>query len=872
MPDTELEEQILHLVQEEGYRPCKPRAIAKQLKVPSDDYPTVRQTVKRLVSRGRLIFGSNHLVHPPAPLGKDEVVGRFQRTAGGFGFVRPQGTKREVERGNDIYVAARDSKDAATGDVVLVTTSRTRRGREFRVSGTVIEVVSRQTHQFVGTYFVSREQGYVRVDGNTFTQPIHVGDPGAKNATDGDKVVIEMARFPTPFREGEAVITEVLGDQHQPGVDTLIVMREFQLPEAFSDGALREARRQAQAFNETVSGHRRDLTKEVIITIDPKDARDFDDAISLVREDNGHWRLGVHIADVSHFVREGSQLDQEARDRATSIYLPDRVIPMIPEVVSNHLASLQPHKVRYTKTVVMEFDADGLRLGADVFSAAIKSKQRFTYEEIDDFLAHPKKWQESLGPDVHRLLGKMHELAMQLRRRRLDGGSLELTMPEIKLQLNAKGQVRGAYQTEYTESHQIIEEFMLAANMAVAEMLRDRGLFFLRRVHGGPTPAKSKALSDFVRVLKLPAENLQNRFELKALLQSVKDTPQQQAVNYAVLRSMPKAVYSPEATGHYALASDCYCHFTSPIRRYPDLTVHRIIEQLEAGKKPVQDFDRQQVLGEHCSDRERRAEQAERTLTKLKLLNYFADRIGERMHAVVTGVESFGLFLQGVEIPAEGLLPIESLHDDDYHFDQAAYALTGRRRGSSFQLGDLLEVEVAVVDLDRRELDFALVNRMGRPRTKETAREARRRGETRRASSSQSRHERFQQVKPGTSEGNPHRDKNKKDKKKTRRKNNNREQVTHQKHEKKAAEAQAKPAKKQPAKKQPAKKQPAKKPVKKKPVKKKPAKKKPAKKKPVTKEPSLNKLGKKQGRKRKSTGRKVTGQAPVGRKKRRKSR
>ena len=574
--------------------------------------------------------------------------------------------------------------------------------------GRVVEVLERQTRQFVGTYFESEGSAFVQIDGTLFAQPIFVGDPGAKNARPDDKVVMEMIRFPSPMHDGEGVIIEVLGPQGKPGVDTLSIIREFNLPEEFAEDALDEARQEAARFDESIEG-RLDLTGETIVTIDPVDARDFDDAISLEKLDNGHWRLGVHIADVSHFVRPRTALDREAHNRGTSVYLPDRVLPMLPELISNGLASLQPDKVRYTKSVFMEYTPEGVRTHTEFHSAAIKSSKRLTYEQVDAFLADREGWKKKLGGKVHGLLGRMHELAMLLRRRRIRHGSLVLTMPEVKIDLDSDGRVAGAHVVEDTESHQVIEEFMLAANEAVAELLRDKGLPFLRRIHESPSPHKLRALTEFVRELGLPVSGLHDRFELQQLLNTVAALPEQHAVNYAVLRAMQRAVYSPKEEGHYALASDCYCHFTSPIRRYPDLHVHRLLDELIRGRKPRLHLGELVVLGQHCSDREQRADAAERDLTRLKLLAYLSDQIGLQMDALVTGVENFGLFVQGVDLPAEGLIRTESLADDYYTFDRATHSLTGRRFGNRYRLGDRLRVVVTRVDPLRRELDFRLL-------------------------------------------------------------------------------------------------------------------------------------------------------------------
>lgn len=646
---------------------------------------------------------------------KKTLTGVFRRTSGGFGFVRPSGDKKPVDRSLDVYIPRGKSLDAASGDLVAVRIRKGRsRGREDRIAGEVVEILERDTHRFVGVYSEQDGQAVVQVDGTIFSHPIDVGDPGAKGVQVDDKVVIEMVRFPSHAHGGEAVIVEVLGPRGKPGVDTLSIIREFDLPERFPEEALEDARQQAEKFDELPTGDRQDLTDLTVLTIDPTDARDFDDAISLERLENGHWRLGVHIADVSHFVPARTALDTEAKERATSVYLPDRVIPMLPEIISNNLASLQPQKVRFTKSVFIEFTREGLRVATDVTNAAIRSKRRCTYDEVDAYLAVPEAWRLKFGTDVFELLGRMHQLAMILRRRRLEGGAIELTLPEVKIDLDNKGRVSGAHVVQHTVSHQIIEEFMLAANEAVADFLTEREVDILRRVHDQPELRRLDALTEFVRELGLPCESLQSRFEIKRVLAEVAGQPEEHAVNYAVLRSMAKAVYSPAVEGHYALNSSNYCHFTSPIRRYPDLMVHRAIQDILDKKRPAPNFDQLELLGEHCSEREQRAEAAERELIKVKLLNYLSSRIGDQMEAVITGVERFGLFAQGLELPAEGLVPIQSLQDDYYHFEERNHSLTGHRSGNSFRLGDRVIVEIFRVDVDARQLDFRLLKRLPR--------------------------------------------------------------------------------------------------------------------------------------------------------------
>jgi ribonuclease R len=635
-----------------------------------------------------------------------DVVGVFRRASGGYGFVRPLDAAAG-DRTGDIHVAASASLDAATGDTVRVRLARGRDVRRPGSSGEIMEVVERRTTRFVGGYFEAAGGGWVQIDGTNFARPVSVGDPGAKGARQDDKVVVEMVRFPTHLRDGEGVLVEVLGPAGAAGVDTLTVIHEFGLPGAFPEPALAEARRQAELFREEVPAGRRDLTDRVVVTIDPVDARDFDDAISLERIERGHWVLGVHIADVSHFVVAGSPLDQEARSRGTSVYLPDRVIPMLPEIVSNNLASLQPHRVRYARTCWIEFSPEGIPVHAEEERSAIRSRRRFTYEEVDVFLADPATTKVEMPDEVRALLGRMRDLARLLRARRMARGSLELQMPEVKIDLDRDGRVSGAHVVENTESHQIIEEFMLAANEAVARMLAAAGAGFLRRIHPAPDPRKLRQLTEFVSELGFEVDTLESRFELQRLLDMARGRPEEHAVHYAVLRSLSRAAYGPQEDGHYALASECYCHYTSPIRRYPDLTVHRGLDLLARGRRAAADGLDQ--LGQECSVLERRAEAAERELVKLKLLIFLSSRTGQEMEAVVTGVEPFGLFVQGLELPAEGLVAAESLPDDTYRFDRASHSLVGRRAGNAFRLGDRVRVRVFRVDLDRRSLDFRLV-------------------------------------------------------------------------------------------------------------------------------------------------------------------
>ena len=403
----ELRSAVLAYTSNPAYRAAKPAVIAERLGLVGDAATELKKTIKKMVRAEELEFGPKHLVLPIDPdhpsrqnlvpnskaknAGGDQkrsragkyVVGTFRRVSSGDGFVRPEGAPASAGKDQDVYVSAKNSGDAANGDTVrLVLSSRS--GPRGKSEGKLVDIVERSTNRFVGTYFESAGMGMVRVDGKVFGEPIYVGDPGAKGAKQDDKVVIEMVRFPSQVRDGEGVITEILGGRGAPGVDTMAIKYEFSLPGDFPEDVLEDSRAQAEAFDEDqLAEDRRDLREEVVVTIDPATARDFDDAISLKKIENGHWELGVHIADVSHFVRPKSALDREAYDRATSVYLPDEVIPMLPEIISNNLASLQPDKTRYAMTALIEFTDDGLPIGAEVFKSAIRSRRRFTYEEVD---------------------------------------------------------------------------------------------------------------------------------------------------------------------------------------------------------------------------------------------------------------------------------------------------------------------------------------------------------------------------------------------------------------------------------------------------------------------------------------------------------
>ncbi len=750
---SDLQARILSTIAHPSYHAVKPKALMRKLGLPPSENDNFKDALKELIRQGRLEIGKGNAVRKLSVHGT--LTGIFRKASAGFGFVRPN--PDEGHKFIEVFIPEEAIRDAATGDVVMVRIRPSRARHERGPKGDIVQVLERATSQFVGTYFTRDGQDFVRVDGTVFSHSVLVGDPSVKGAKPNDKVVVEMLRFPTADERGEAVVTEVLGPHGQVGVDTLSVIRALGIPDAFPEDVLTEARMVGARFKEVVPEDREDFTDWLTITIDPIDARDFDDAISLtVDPKSKHWQLGVHIADVSHFAPPGSALDREARRRGTSVYLPQRVIPMFPELISNGLASLQEGKIRYVKSAIMDLTPTGVQTDVRFANGVIKTRRRFSYEEVSAILAeslpsppvlrgrgaggegvqHPMQKRRAdtgdgepltpgpsplstgergeIDPDVREMLFRMRELALDFAQAPRQARALELMMPEIALEYDENGKVCGAHFRKHDISHQIVEECMLAANEAVAEHLDHKDIYFLRRVHPAPEPTKLQKFAEFARILGYKMKKETDRFSLQRVLQQSADKPEMHAVHYALLRSLKQATYSPVKDDHYALASENYCHFTSPIRRYPDLQVHRLLDQLIKRGKASSNLQELMALGEHCSKTERRAETAERELVKHKLLVYMNDRVGTDMQAVITGVADYGFYAQADPLPVEGMVHISTLPDDYYYFDDASHSLIGQRTERRYRLGDKVEVTVVRVDLQRRQLDFRIKGTMGR--------------------------------------------------------------------------------------------------------------------------------------------------------------
>jgi ribonuclease R len=702
----DFETRILNAISDRKYKPIKAKTLFRQMELDDGVYPDFRNALRSLIRQGRASIGKNSTVRPADPLGT--AIGIFRRMGSGSGVVRTHLTE---DRGAAEYnIADYHTLDASSGDEVLIRVLD-RPTRATLGVGEIIDVKQRATKQFVGTYFERDGDKLVRVDGTVFSRSLIVSDADTKGVQPDDKVVVEVLKFPTIHQRGEAVIVEVLGKRGIPRVDTLSTVRALGIPDTFPEEVLAEARAVAAKFHEDQLGDREDFTNQLVITVDPVDAKDFDDAVSLTIDPKSkHWLLTVHIADVAHFVKRGGALDQEARKRGNSVYLPMQVIPMFPELISNGLASLQGGKIRYVKTAEIEFTAAGEPVTTRFANGAIRVKKRFAYEHVSEILADSTgERAASCDTEIVAMLLKMRELALILRKRRAKRGALEMDMPEPVLDYDKEGHVVGAHFAVNDISHQIIEEFMLSANEAVARQLDELKVSFIRRVHPAPDPVKLKAFAEFTAILGYPISKYQDRFELQRVLRETADKPERHAIHYSMLRSLKQARYSAEQDEHYALATQQYCHFTSPIRRYPDLTIHRLLSQWIDRGAASANLDELHAIAEQCSRTERRAESAEREIVKLRILNFLADRVGMKLDGVITGVAEYGFFAQGAEFPAEGLVHVSSLSDDYYHYDEASHTLEGKRTLKRYRLGDRVRVEVVRSDVARRQLDFRIV-------------------------------------------------------------------------------------------------------------------------------------------------------------------
>ena len=701
MPEI-FKNQIIKLLKHTDYEPLKLAQLAKALGVSSEDYPEFKDAFDQLRHAGHVVIGVRNLVSLPALAG--QMIGTFRANPRGFGFIVPL----EPNSHGDLFIPPTAKADAMTGDIVIAKVKRKgKRGGEMRCSGEIIEVLERAQNKFVGTLVKHPEAWLVQPDGKSFFDPISVDDVGAKGAREKDKVIIEIISYPTEKYLARGVIVEVLGKAGQYDTEIKSIIHQYHLPGEFDTGCIEQARRAAVDFDPEKRSTRQDITDKVIITIDPPDAKDFDDAISIEKDSHGNRVLGIHIADVSQFVTLNSPLDTEAKARGNSTYLPGKTIPMLPEILSNGICSLQPDQKRFAKSAYITYDRQGNILSRSFANSIICSKQRLTYLQADRIL---KGHTKDTRPEVIELLKEMEELSRAIEQRRRKNGMLHLDIPETKLVFDKAGRVVDAHPADDCYPHTIIEMFMVEANDAIASLLDRINVPFMRRIHPEPDPMSVKNLTRLVRAFGFTLPRNPDRKVIQDLLASVKGADCSFAVNLAVLRSFEKAQYAPLHIGHYALASIHYCHFTSPIRRYADLMVHRALECYLQNKPAPKEQEQYLVeTGKHITFTEQRAEDAERELTTVLTLQMLSKKIGEELDCVVTGLTGFGVFAQCRKFGIEGLIRMDALGPDQWKYNEKAQCIVGERSGRSIRLGQAMKVRIVSVNVPARQLDVSPV-------------------------------------------------------------------------------------------------------------------------------------------------------------------
>ncbi len=646
--------------------------------------------------------------------------GRISVHRDGYGFVTPD------DGGEDIFIPSKFLKDALHGDLVEASSSPSRMGGN-KLDGRVLAVLERATTRVVGRYEETRRGAIVISDDQRLNLVIAIPVKGRGTAEDGHQVVAELTSYPIGGRPAEGKVVEVLGWPNDPDVEVQSVIRRFDLPHIFAPDALAEA----EGIPETVSPAdlkgRTDLRTMPTVTIDGETARDFDDAVSLRREGD-KFRLWVSIADVSHYVKKDSPLDREAYLRGTSVYFPDRCIPMLPERLSNGICSLNPHLDRLTMTAEMLFDRNGIMQESTFYPSIIKSAARLTYTIVKQIIVDEDAELADKFRPVSPMLREMKELALILMAMRKKRGSIDFDLPEPEIIIGLTGLTEGIIRAERNLAHQLIEEFMLAANEAVSRHITARGIPFLYRVHENPDPVKLRTFQEFVHGFGYEFSLVDEKVrpsELQRLLAQADGRPEERMVNYALLRCMKQARYAADNVGHFGLASDCYCHFTSPIRRYPDLVVHRILRaalllaplpdaspQGDGGKRAFRQLaiatERLGEVAEHTSKRERVAMEAERDVVEMKKLQYMQQHVGEQFDGYITGVTNFGFFVELEELFVEGLVHLSTLSDDLYSYAEKQHSLIGRRSGTVFRIGDAARVTVVSVSPGTRRIEFVL--------------------------------------------------------------------------------------------------------------------------------------------------------------------
>lgn len=701
-----IREKIMEFINSKDYKPMIKEEILVRFGI---DYGSRKEFYKILDSlekEGLLIKTINERY---APINNEYlVVGVLEGHERGYGFVVPEDKDRD-----DIFIPAENMAGAMHGDrVVANILSKSWNGR--RAEGEIIRILQRENQFIVGTFEESKNFGFLIPDDQRIAYDIFIPKSSFNNAKNRQKVVVEITRWPELRRNPEGKVVEILGYLGEKGTDILSIIRQFKLPEEFPEQVQEEAASIGQEISEKDLEGRVDLRHLKTFTIDGADAKDLDDAVSIQVLENGNYSLGVHIADVSHYVKEGSYLDKEALNRGNSVYLIDRVVPMLPKELSNGICSLNPNEDRLTLSVIMEIDRDGNVVNHQIEEAVINSKARLIYDDVSDYLEKDDEEAKEKLKDLLIELDHMKDLAKTLYEKRDKRGSIDFDFPETYISLDENGYPVEIGKIERRIANRIIEEFMLVTNETVAEEYFWAEIPFLYRIHEEPAQEK---LSDFAKFIhnfgyRLKGKEIHPK-ELQMLTKEIKGKKEEIVISTLLLRSLKKAKYSSQPDVHFGLASRYYSHFTAPIRRYPDLVIHRIIkENLKGRLTPNRQEYLEGVLpdiADHTSMTERRAEEAEREVEDMKKAQYMSDKIGEKYEGIISSLTNFGIFVQ-LENTIEGLVHFRNMLDDYYNFDEDNYYIIGERTGRIYRLGDVVKVEVVGADPLRRNIDFNLVD------------------------------------------------------------------------------------------------------------------------------------------------------------------
>jgi len=706
-------EKIIKLIYGRKYSPMNASELAEHFRIDDSESEQFRTLLREIELKGEIVRIKKEQYANPKKA--NLLVGKLDANQRGFGFVVP--VKEGIS--DDIYVDAEGLGSAMHGDIVVVrlpSAKKKKRGRRKkrereRNAGRIIDVLHRENETVVGTLKKSRHLNYVAPDNSKLPRDIYVSMKDTKDSEHGDKVIVKIDQWPTRHLNAEGTVIEILGKDGEPAVDIKSIIHQFKLPFKFDKNILAETQDLPLSISPDEISTRLDLRDELIITIDPEDAKDFDDAISLKKDKKGNWLLGVHVADVSYYVKQDSAVDNEARKRGTSVYLPGTVIPMLPEVLSNGICSLKEGEERLTKGVFFTYAPDGRLLRSEIKHSVINVKKRLTYHNATKILMESDE--ENTNP-VTNLLFEASILAKLLYKKRMEEGALELNLPEINIRVGENGKIDTIEKVKRDISHIIIEEFMIAANQAVATFMHQNSLPSINRSHPEPDEDEMLDFAEFIFNCKNKRIDPFNKKRLQAFLDEISDHPESYIINLMLLRSLKKAEYSTTHTSHFALGLKHYAHYTSPIRRYPDLIVHRLLDLFFKGQlksKQAKASWNEKITGwaKHCSTTEKRAEEAEREIMKLKLLRHLEQHADKVMEGVITGIQEYGLFVQIDEFQLDGLVHIRTLTDDFYKLDQKKLSLIGTRRGRVYNFGDVIKVKITKIDLLKREVDFVIV-------------------------------------------------------------------------------------------------------------------------------------------------------------------